>query len=335
MTPARFIQLRSATWDRLEQLVGRGGRRGAASLTDAELHELIRAYPTVAVDVARARMLDVDAATQRRINALAIAAHGMLYRRRDVNRLRAVWRFFARDYPRLFRSQWVAVLISVAVFAAGALGAYVTVRLRPATAYIFVPHGLDVPGDEPGVTPEDVSERYRRIPKPPMATGIMANNISVAFLAFASGITAAVGTCYVILVNSMMLGAFFAHFDNHHLTYVCYSFLVPHGVLEIFAVLVAGAAGLRVGLSLAVPGSLSRRASLRAGARKAVLLVLGTIPMFVLAGAIEGFVTPAHSVSGAAKITTGICVWAAAILWLLLAGRGRKGASSAASEPPG
>ena len=104
----------------------------------------------------------------------------------------------------------------------------------------------------------------------------MANNISVAFHAFALGISAGLGTCYVLLVNAMMLGGFAGHFANHGLSYPLWSFLAPHGVLEIFAILVSAAAGLRLGLSLAVPGRLTRRASLRIGAREAVLLFENT-----------------------------------------------------------
>jgi uncharacterized membrane protein SpoIIM required for sporulation len=153
-----------------------------------------------------------------------------------------------------------------------------------------------------------------------MATGIMGNNISVAFLAFALGITAGLGTCYVLFVNAMMLGGFFGHFDNHHLAYMCWSFIAPHGVLEILAILIAAAAGLRLGLALAIPGDMTRGASLRAGAREAVLLVLGTIPMFLVAGSIEAFITPTE-LPGAAKILLGLTAGAAAMAYLLLAGR--------------
>jgi uncharacterized membrane protein SpoIIM required for sporulation len=320
MTPAWFLQTRQPHWDRLDALIRKAGRRGAAALTESELHELTRLYPAVAVDVARSRMYRLDAATQRRVNQLAIAAHGMLYRRRHVSVAGAVWRFYSRDYPRLFRRLWPYAVLATALFLAGTLGSYVTVRLRPAAAYLFVPEGLDMPKEESGVTAEDVSERFRRMPKPPMATAIMGNNISVAFHAFALGITAGVGTCYVLFMNAMMLGAFFGHFDNHALTYACWSYIAPHGILEIMAVLISGAAGLRLGLSLAVPGRLTRGASLRVGAREAVLLVLGTIPMFVLAGAIEGFVTPSF-LPGAAKIALGLLVGAAALTYLLLVGR--------------
>ncbi len=326
MTPARFLETRRDAWNRLETLIAKAGSRGVARLTDHELHELTRLYPAVAVDVARARMYEIDPKTQRRINQLAIAAHGLLYRRRSVRPTRAIWRFFRHDYPQLFRRLWVYMVLATAIFTVSTLGAYVSVRIRPSTAHLFVPGGLDVV-DESEVTAEDVSERYRRMPKPPMASAITTNNISVAFAAFALGITAGVGTCYVILMNSMMLGGFFGHFANHNLSYECYSFLIPHGVLEIFAILVSAAAGLRLGLSLAIPGQVTRKNSLRAGAKEAVLLVMGTIPMFIIAGAIEAFVTPTYVIPGWAKIIIGLTVWAAVMAYLLLVGRRKDGKS--------
>jgi len=332
VTPARFLETRKGAWTRLETLIAETGRRGVGKLTDEQLHELTRLYPAVTVDVARARMYNLDPKTQRRINTLAIAAHGLLYRRKHIQPARAIWRFFRWDYPRLFRRLWMYMALATAIFIVGTLGAYVSVRIRPSTAYLFVPHGLDVAGGSE-VTREDISERYRRIAKPPMASMIMTNNISVAFMAFAMGITAGLGTCYVVLINSMMLGAFFGHFANHQLSYQCYSFLVPHGTLEIFAILVSAAAGLRLGLSLATPGRLTRKASLRAGAREAVLLVLGTIPMFVIAGGIEAFVTPTD-VSGTVKIAIGLLIWAAVVTYLLLAGRGKNGRLTALMRQP-
>lgn len=320
MTAAYFLQTRGPVWDRLAALLAKTRTRGARALSDEELHELTRLYPAVTVDVARARMYGIDPRTQQRINGLAIAAHGVLYRRPDARPMKGIWRFFRQDYPRLFRRLWVYVALAGAIFAVGTVGAYVSVRLRPSMAYVFVPGGLDV-DSAADVTAADVGERYRLMPKPSMATAITGNNISVAFYAFALGITACVGTCYVIFANAMMLGAFFAHFANHGLSYVCYSFLVPHGALEVFAILVSAAAGLRLGISMWIPGALTRGASLRKGAREAVLLVLGAIPMFVVAGIIESFITPSY-MPGAAKIAIGVLVWATTMAYLLMGGRG-------------
>ncbi len=319
MTPGHFLQTRRPMWDRLEAVVTRARESGLRGLTESELHELTRLYPAVAVDVARARTVQADPITQQRMNQLAIAAHGLLYRRASTRNLPAVWWFFRRDYPRLFRRLWPCMILATAIFLVGSLGAYVATRLVPSNAYLFVPQGLDVsnPGE---VTSEDISERFRRISHPPMAAAIVRNNISVAFNVFALGITAGIGTCYILLVNAAMLGGFAAHFTNHGLSYPLWSFLAPHGVLEIFAILVAAAAGLRMGFSLAMPGGRTRSASLRLGARDAVLLVLGTIPMFSVAAFIEGFITPSY-LPGEAKIILGVTVAAVVIVYLLLVGR--------------
>ncbi len=319
MTGAGFSETRQARWDRLEALVSRAQKGGLRALTETELHELTRLYPAAAVDVARARLHQADPGRQRRMNQLAIAAHGLLYRRTSAGGLQAVWHFFRGDYPRLFRRLWPCLVLATVIFLVGALGAYVSSRLVPSHAYLFVPHGLDV--SDPGeVTSADISERFRQMPNPPMAAGIMSNNISVAFHAFALGITAGIGTCYVLLMNAMMLGGFAAHFANHGLSYPLWSFLAPHGVLEIFAILVSAAAGLRLGFALALPGARTRGASLRLGARDAVLLVLGTIPMFAVAAFMEGFVTPSY-LPGAVKIVLGVTIAAVVVAYLLLVGR--------------
>ena len=269
-------------------------------------------------------------ATIQRVNNVAVAAHGLLYRRQRKRPLPAIWRFFRWDYPRLFRRLWPYVALAFLVFFGAAAATYASVRVRPSRAYAFVPVAMSLPDGDPGLSQRDISERFRSIPRPPMAAGIVTNNISVAFHAFALGITAGVGTCYIILFNAMMLAGFAAHFANHGLAYAFWSFILPHGILEISAVLIAAAAGLRLGISLAIPGSLTRAASLRRGAQEAVKLVLGTVPMFIVAGTIEGFVTPSYA-PGGLKILLGVAAAGAAFAYLLWVGRGNE--ARAPSKP--
>ena len=320
MTPARFIETRKEAWARLDALVRQAGRRGTAGLSSAELHELMRLYPGVAVDVARARMYRIDQKTQERINALAVAAHGLLYRRPSTRPGRAIWRFLMIDYPGLFRRLLPYVGLATALFVVTVLGCYFTVRLKPSLAYRFVPEAVDMVDNNPGLSADDMIERFRRMPNAPLAAGVITNNISVAFMAFALGITIGLGTCYVILMNAMMLAGFAAHFVNNDLGFKFYSCIAAHGVLEIMAILIAAGAGLRLGMSIAVPGRISRVASLRAGAKDACLLVLGTIPMFVVAGIAEGFNTPSH-LPGEMKIVFGAVLGFTAIVYLMLSGR--------------
>lgn len=316
MNAVRFVETRRAAWDRMEALMKGARGRGARALSQQQLRELMRLYPALAVDVARARTLNVDIDVQRRINRLAIAAHGLLYRRAHVRSFLAIWRFLSRDYPRLFRRLWVYTALATLIFLLGGVGAYVSSRISPASAFLFVPGTIELRDRKPGTSEDDVSAPFRAVPGSPMAARITTNNISVAFYAFAFGIMLGLGTCYVLLFNGMMLGGFAGHFANHGLSFALWSFLLPHGVLELMAIMVAGGAGLRLGLSVAVPKRLTRGASLRVGAREAVLLVLGTIPMFIIAGLIEGFITPTY-LDGRIKIVLGVTMGLVALGWLL------------------
>jgi uncharacterized membrane protein SpoIIM required for sporulation len=322
MTPARFLETRGPAWKRLEAIIQRTRTRGVAALSEPELHELTRLYPAVAVDVARARMYKLDQITQDRINRLAIAAHGLLYRRPSPQPVNAVARFFTSDYPRLFRRLLPYVVLATTLFLAAGLGSYVSTRLKPSLAHLYVPFSVEMPRNGSELSEDDIAQRFRSSPHAPMAAGIMVNNISVAFYAFSLGISAGLGTCYVLIFNAMMLGGYAAHFTNYGASYPFWSYILPHGVLEIFAIMVSAGAGLRLGLSLAIPGRLTRRASLQRGAIDAVLLVLGTIPMFCVAGVIEGFVTPSH-LPGGAKILLGILVAAMWVAYLLFVGHGK------------
>ena len=323
MKASTFMHRRAPFWERVEHLVDKAHRYGIHRLSEAELHELVRQYPTLAVDVARCRRYKLDNATQRRVNQLAVAAHGLIYRREPRPVFGTLHFFFRYGFPRLFRKNLVSFVLATAILFAGFTATYSATRIHPEKAYRFVLTQMDLPSTERGMTAEDISERFRRMSRPPMAAGIISNNISVAFTAFALGITAGVGTCYVLLVNSMMLGGFAAHFANHGLSFPFWAFIMPHGVLEILAIVISAAAGIRLGVALAVPGRTSRRQSLRRGAREAVLLVLGTIPMFIIAGLVEGFITPSE-LPGTLKMVLGVTLGIGAIIYLMIVGRGQR-----------
>lgn len=322
----RFLTTRTPAWARLEALLKKTGRRAnVRALSGPELHELARLYPAVAVDVARARSLEADERVQRRVNQLAIAAHGLLYRRPASRPLRAVGRFFRREYPRLFRRLWPYwTLVTVLIFVSG-LGAYVSTQLRPSTAHLLVPMDIEGRDMRPGTSADDISAPFHNMAnvRPMLASGIISNNISVAFNAFALGITAGIGTLYVVIFHGMFFGGLTGHFANYGLAGDLWAFIAPHGVLEIMAVLIAAGSGLRLGLSLAIPGRLTRLASLRAGAKEAALLVLGTVPMFVIAGVIEGFVTPSQ-IGSAPRLLIGFAAGGLVLAYLLFGGRKTK-----------
>lgn len=126
-----------------------------------------------------------------------------------------------------------------------------------------------------------------------MSATIMTNNIQVAILAFAGGVTFGLLTVYILIYNGILVGALAALFWHHEKTYDFWAYIVPHGIIELLAIFIAGGAGLLMGYKLFVPGAFSRGYQLKHQAKRSVQLLIGTIPLFVIAGIIEGFITPA------------------------------------------
>ena len=134
----------------------------------------------------------------------------------------------------------------------------------------------------------DVPEIYR----PTMASSIIANNLQVAFLAFASGITAGVMTVWVLVSNGLSIGAVLGLYVSKGIGSLILAFIAPHGVLELFAICLAGAAGLLIGAAIFVPGDRTRRRALVENGRRAASLVAGATFLLLFAGLIEGFISP-------------------------------------------
>jgi uncharacterized membrane protein SpoIIM required for sporulation len=141
--------------------------------------------------------------------------------------------------------------------------------------------------------PEQLGANEGHVDAPLMSASIMTNNIQVAFLAFAGGITFGLLTVYVLIYNGIIVGAIAALFWHYDKTYEFWAYIVPHGMIELTAIFIAGGAGLLMGYRLFVPGPYSRAYQLKENAKRSVQLLLGTIPLFIIAGVIEGFITPA------------------------------------------
>jgi uncharacterized membrane protein SpoIIM required for sporulation len=156
--------------------------------------------------------------------------------------------------------------------------------------------------------------------KPQAASGIMTNNIMVCFMTFAGGITAGLFTLYSLFNNGLVLGAIAVVCKQHHMALSLWSFVAAHGALELPSIMLAGAAGLRLGAGILFPGMLRRRDSIALAGSEAVQLVAGTIPLLVIAGTLEAFLSPTH-IPVAVKFSVGAVLFTGLILWLSEGGR--------------
>jgi uncharacterized membrane protein SpoIIM required for sporulation len=157
--------------------------------------------------------------------------------------------------------------------------------------------------------------------KPLASSFIMTNNISVAFTTFALGITAGLGTAYMMLTNGIMLGVVGVACWMGGMSLPLWSFVAGHGVLELPAIFIAGGAGFRIAQGLLFPGLLSRRDSLAKSGAEAIRLLLGTVPMLIVAGIIEGFISPSTNIAWYWKFTLAGILATAFYGWLFTAGR--------------
>ncbi len=196
-------------------------------------------------------------------------------------------RFYTQTYPRIFRETFPLTLLAFAITAFTAIAGCAITLHDPAFAHrVLGPEMMDTIAQRKMWTESIVTV------KPVAASAILTNNIIVAFSMFASGITAGIWTIWLLTVNGLLLGVVGAATWQAGMALQLWTFVAPHGVLELPAIFIAGGSGFEIARGMLFPGLLPRRESLaRAGGRAAQLL-LGTVPMLLVAGAIEGFISP-------------------------------------------
>lgn len=286
MISTRWLDKRKPYWNRLEQLLDQSTRRGVSSLGRSELQEVGLLYRQIAADLAALREDRGSVHFARYLNQLLARAHNIIYSAHKASPY-AIVRFFAVSYPRIFRSLLRYVQIAVLIFAASAtLGAAFTLQDPDFKLSILGPQMVQTIEKREMWTHSIVGI------KPLASSAIMTNNLSVAFTTFALGITAGLGTIYMLIFNGLLIGVIGMACHLSGMSLQLWEFVAPHGVLELPAIFLAGAAGLRVAAGLLFPGYLPRRESLVRAGTEAVQLLLGSIPILVIAGIIEAFVSP-------------------------------------------
>lgn len=160
--------------------------------------------------------------------------------------------------------------------------------------------------------------------RPFASSFIMRNNIQVAFLAFGSGVLAGLPTLWIMILNGLMIGGITGLTAHHGVGFELWTFVIGHGVVELSVIFIAGGSGLMLGWAIIRPGLLSRRDALTIAARRAVRLVVGCVPLLIMAGLIEGFVSPAENVPWPVKWGVGLGTGVLLYSYLFLAGRERR-----------
>jgi uncharacterized membrane protein SpoIIM required for sporulation len=285
MISTRWLEKRKPYWTRLEGLVDRALRRGITALTHIELQELGLLYRQTASDLSVVRADVTSPQLAAYLNQLLGRAHNLVYMGRRP-KLSEAWRFYAA-YPRLFREMLPQTGLAFLIFAAAGLAGWAITLHDPAFSYRLLGPRMIESIEQHRMWTESIVTV-----KPVAASAILTNNLSVSFATFALGITAGVGTIWMLVLNGLMIGAVGAATWRAGMALQLWSFVAPHGVLELPAIFIAGGAGLELARGLLFPGLLKRGDSLARAGKRAASLVLGIVPLLIIAGAIEGFLSP-------------------------------------------
>jgi uncharacterized membrane protein SpoIIM required for sporulation len=320
MREKRFVSLAKPRWDRLESLIAQIDRRGIGSLEPRQVEELALDYRAATSDLALARGRGYDPTIVAYLNRLSARAHAYVYLGTSRSGWSATRRFLTRTFPRELRRSWLAIGICAALTIVGAVIAYGAVSSEPANAYALLPAG-EIPQTSTAL--HDSNFGFDRAFSPLVSSEIITNNIRVAVIAFAGGMTGGLLTLWIILQNGLMLGGIGALYAQAHFGLDFWATIAPHGVIELSAIQVAGGAGLLLAGAIIAPGRIRRVDALVANARRAGTLVLGTAAMLVVAGTIEGFISP-QRLSPQVRLSIGALTAIALILYAGFAGAGNE-----------
>ncbi|WP_047983926.1 stage II sporulation protein M [Ornithinibacillus californiensis] len=297
----QFIKLHREDWKQLENYI-RLISKSRKNVTSKNIAEFDRLYQKASQHLSYSQTYFPNEDVTFYINELVGKSHNLLYKN-QVTSGKQIRDFFSKRFIGLLLEQWKFIVVSALLFFAGGLAGFLAVADDPLHIYSILPADISQ-----GVDPERLGEGHDSIDSSLMSAEIMTNNIQVAILAFASGITFGILTIYLLVFNGLLVGALAGLFWHYGMTYEFWAYIVPHGMIELTAIFIAGGAGLIMGYRLFVPGPYSRIYQLKYHGKRSVLLFLGTVPLFVIAGIIEGFITPAAISLEAKYIVAGITV---------------------------
>lgn len=281
MREAAFVKQNKEKWMAFEKALTLRSQLDPDELADGYIH--------LTNDLAYAQTYYAESKTLLYLNSLASQAHQRIYKNKKEGRNRIV-DFWKTEFPLFFRQYHntlgVAFLIFAVATAIGSLSAIkddTFVRLILGDAYVNQTLNNIAEGDPTAI--------YKSGSEIGTFLGITINNIRVAFLAFAFGVITSLGTAYILFSNGVMLGAFVTFFYTKGVFFEANKQIWLHGTIEIWVIIIAGCAGLIMGNSILFPKTFSRRISFMKGAKDGLKVVTSTIPFFIIAGFIEGFIT--------------------------------------------
>ncbi|RLD83484.1 MAG: stage II sporulation protein M [Bacteroidetes bacterium] len=251
--------------------------------------QLAAMFIQITDDLSYCRTFFPNSDTERYLNALAAKTHYNIYKNKKESRSK-FFNFWKFNFPLIIYDIRKYIFISIALFLFSALiGAFSAANDNNFVRTILGDAYVDMTMDN--IDKGDPMAVYKKMMQTDMFLAITFNNIKVAFLAFVWGLLLIVGTVYIMMSNGVMLGSFQYFFYEQGIFLESVLTIWIHGTLEIFAIIISGAAGLLIGVSVLLPGTYTRLESFKQATVKGVKIMIGIVPIFIVAGFLEGFVT--------------------------------------------
>jgi len=321
----------TARWRAFAERLRVAQRIGLARLPEEDVSRFAADYRELSTDLARlqtaARGRQVDALFY--LSRLVAGGHNLLYGRRRVAAASA-WRYLTVTVPREVRRSGGVIALSAAMLFVPWTISHLVLMRHPELARDVLPAGMIDQAETAKIRAEQ-GKGYIDIPeilRPAAASGIIANNVQITFNAFILGITAGIGTALVLLYNGVALGGFFGFYASTGEGLQLLAFVAPHGVLELSAIVLGGAAGFHLAAGILLPGALPRREALIARGRRAVNVIACATMMLIVAGTIEGLISPRSWPLGWKLAVSGVT----AVLLAFYLTRGRGGEADIEDE---
>jgi uncharacterized membrane protein SpoIIM required for sporulation len=281
MREAAFVKQNKDKWLKFERVV-----QNNISISPGELSKL---YVELTEDLNYAQTFYANSETSAYLNELSVGIHQKIYKTKKESKNK-IYQFYAKEFPLFFYKYRPTLLVAFLLFLGfSAVGAYSAsaddgfVRLILGDAYVNATVENIQKGDPMAV--------YKKANETDMFLGITVNNIKVALFAFTAGILAGLGTIFILMKNAIMLGSFQYFFYDQDLLWESARTIWIHGTIEISVIIVAGCAGLVMGKSLLFPKTYTRLQSFIQGVKAGLKIVISTVPFFIIAGFLEGFIT--------------------------------------------
>lgn len=325
MISNRWIEIRQENWNKLESIVHLVERGSLKTLSSDDLREFGLLYRQAAADLSATRADQSSRTLEAYLNQLVSRAHNYIYSGQKMSPA-TVWDFLAHGYPRIFRRLLPYTTAALLVFLAGALLGSLVTLARPA----FM-HAMLGPEMVEKIEHHQMWTDSILTAKPQASSAIMTNNIGVCFYTFAGGIVAGLGTIFLMFTNGLNVGVVGVACGQHHMALSLWSFVAAHGALELPAIFISGGSGLRLAAGLLFPGMLRRKDALAVAGSESVRLISGIVPMLVVAGLLEAFLSPTHA-PVALKFAVCACLLTGLGFWLSEGGRRKDSDESLADE---